>query len=202
MKTKTRSGVADGLGWPPVCALDGFGWHLIASPPSSPQVKISEKEKNLKDKMAWTRDQVHLLRRLTKEVTGRVRSLRFFENVRKLQMDPTDAVGKFGGKGKAHGLLSCCGHVGEYDAMFRAAAEQMCIKPGCKAPAHPSCVISVAELGNEVSSAKGASAQAGSTSYGVKLASIVRLVKSLPSEERVLIFVQFPDLLLKVADCL
>jgi hypothetical protein len=30
-------------------------------PPSSPQVKISEKEKNLKDKMAWTRDQVHLL---------------------------------------------------------------------------------------------------------------------------------------------
>ncbi|KOO31585.1 snf2 super family [Chrysochromulina tobinii] len=29
----------------------------------------------------------------------------------------------------------------------------MCIKPGCKAPAHPSCVISVAELGNEVADA-------------------------------------------------
>ena len=50
-------------------------------------MKLSDKEKTFKDKMAWTRDQVHLLRRLQKEVTGRVRSLRFFENVRKLQRE-------------------------------------------------------------------------------------------------------------------
>ena len=41
-----------------------------------PKVKIPAEEK-VSDKMCWTRDQVHLPRRLTKEVTGRVRSLRF-----------------------------------------------------------------------------------------------------------------------------
>ena len=47
MKTKTRSGVADGLGWPSVCALDGFGWHLIASPPFlSPGEDLREGEES------------------------------------------------------------------------------------------------------------------------------------------------------------
>lgn len=46
---------------------------------------MPDKEKSFKDKMAWVRDQVHLLRRLQKELTGRIRSLRFFEGVRNAQ---------------------------------------------------------------------------------------------------------------------
>eukprot|EP00965_Chrysotila_dentata_P055301 1835309-Pleurochrysis_carterae.AAC.3 len=50
------------------------------------KVGLPDNEKQFKDKMAWVRDQVHLLRRLQKEMTGRVRSLRFFEKVRELQV--------------------------------------------------------------------------------------------------------------------
>ena len=54
---------------------------------------MTQLEKGIKDQMAWTRDQVHLLRRLLKELTARVRSLRFFENVRLLQRDGEAARG-------------------------------------------------------------------------------------------------------------
>ena len=173
------------------------------------KVKLSEKEKTFKDKMAWTRDQVHLLRRLQKEVTGRVRSLRFFENVRRLQREGVSSLDEDAAaasssaapkkqkrEGSAtHALLSCCGHVGECEVVQRAASEQLChFHPQCKAPARPSCVIPVSELGAELSG--------GGGSTGVKLASLIGLVKRLPRDERVLVFVQFQDLLDKVAEAL
>ena len=189
--------------------------------PVDKKVKISDKEKNLKDQMAWTRDQVHLLRRLQKEVTGRVRSLRFFDNVRKLQngevggLEASSGAGAFKGASPGKrtnapaaptslGLLSCCGHVGEFEAVRRAAAEYTCHVDGCKAPARPSCVISVSELGVEgrAGAKEAGTSVGGSGSVGVKIASVIKLVKSIPTEERVLIFVQFPDLLAKVAEAL
>jgi len=93
-------------------------------------------------------------------------------------------------------LLSCCGHVGECGLVSRQASEQVCHEfPTCKAPARPSCVINVSELGTDTA--------AGSDgSVGVKLASVVNLVKRIPGDERILVFVQFPDLLEKVADAL
>ena len=181
---------------------------LIKEGKALPPVKvaISDKEKGFKDRMAWTRDQVHLLRRLQKEVTGRVRSLRFFENVRTLQREqqalreggggggggspskrsPGGASpakrakkGACGGGGEHLALLSCCGHIGELKAVRRAASEQVCVKAeqGCKAPARSACVIAVGELGAE-------SGGVGGT-YGAKLASIVGLVKRIPKDEKV-----------------
>lgn len=107
--------------------------------------------------MAWTRDQVHLLRRLQKEMTGRVRSLRFFENVRLLQRDGNAFTGASGSAPAPKGgpprnlaLLSCCGHVGEHALVCRSASDQVCHEaPDCKAAARSSCVISVSELGKE-----------------------------------------------------
>ena len=129
---------------------------------------------------------LHLLRRLQKEVTGRVRSLRFFENVRKLQREGGaasmgDATSTQRSLGKL-ALLSCCGHVGEADKVQRAASEQLCFEhPHCKAAARPSCVIPVGQLGME---------EPGGGAVGVKLAAVLGLVKRLPKDERVLIFVQ------------
>ena len=45
--------------------------------------------------------QVHLLRRLAKELTSRIRSLRFFENVRMLQRAQQE-----GGAGPSRGRIS------------------------------------------------------------------------------------------------
>ena len=170
-----------------------------------PKVKIPAEEKVFKDKMCWTRDQVHLLRRLTKEVTGRVRSLRFFENVRKLQQE--GGAADFVAEAMQHkstspkkvqvadpndlALLSCCGHVGEAKTVQRHAADQLCfLHPACKAPARPSCVIPVKDLGME-----GEDGSGGSGAYGVKLQAVIKLVKKLPKDERILIFIQFQDLL-------
>ena len=167
-------------------------------------------------RLAW---QVHRLRRLQKEVTGRVRSLRFFENVRKLQLEGEGALGGAGSPSRGGGgrggspmrdrvtaprqgsglaLLSCCGHVGECGLVTRAASEQLChMAPACKAPARPSCVVPVSELGTELSGGGG-----GSSGVGAKLTSVISLIKRIPRDERILVFVQFQDLLERVDEAL
>ena len=146
-----------------------------------------------------------MLRRLQKEVTGRVRALRFFDHVRKLQQgdgawegpsaggvnsSPSRQRVVAGKRPEQLCLLSCCGHVGETQRVQRAASEQLCFEhPACQAPARPSCVIPVAELGKEAG---------GGGAVGVKLAGVIGLVQRIPKSERVLVFVQFPDLLDKV----
>jgi SNF2 family DNA or RNA helicase len=163
------------------------------------KVKMPDAEKSFKDKMAWARDQVHLLRRLQKELTGRVRSLRFFESVRKAQRGMLEELVKTsynytpGQKSKDLALLSCCGHLGEINAVRKAANEQVCVMPTCRAVARPTCVVPLAELGSEE--------KEGST-VGAKLSSVVRLIKRIPADERVLVFVQFPELLQKCHDAL
>ena len=86
--------------------------------------------------------------------------------------------------------------------MQRKAEEQLCFEhPHCKAPARPSCVIPVAELGSEGGGVDGAAGGANSAT-GVKLSSVIGLIRRIPKDERVLVFVQFQDLLDKVAEAL
>ena len=99
-------------------------------------------EKQFKDKMAWARDQVHLLRRLQKELVGRVRSLRFFERVRMQQRG--ERIPVEGGKGGSNGdlaLLSCCGHAAPRKLLLEHAERQSCPAIGSKKtplqPPHP-----------------------------------------------------------------
>ena len=131
--------------------------------------------------MAWTRDQVHLLRRLQKEVTGRVRSLRFFENVRMLQRQQgggrADGAAAASAKspapllaGRPEGLeetpvaelalLSCCGHMGRLDEVVAKANEQECVAPGCKAAVRPGCCLPCRDLGQENEKDRGSSVRA------------------------------------------
>ena len=63
--------------------------------------------------------------------------------------------------------------------------------PGCKAPVRLHSVVPCAAFAAD----DGATVAAP---HGAKLAQIVDLVKSLPGDERVLVFVQFADLLAKV----
>lgn len=170
---------------------------LVKAGLARPKAKVAlpPEEKSFKDKMAWVRDQVHLLRRLQKELTGRVRSLRFFEAVRSVQSGG-ELPGKAAGlPADSLGLLSCCGHAGPLAEMLEAADRQECPHPRCKAAARPGCVVRVSELGREAKS------QAGGA-FGAKLSAVAALITRVPAGERVLVFVQFADLLVKVQEAL
>jgi len=121
---------------------------------------------------------------------------------------------------RSFGLLSCCGHVGPLQAVRAAAGEQRCLVESCKAPVRPSCVIDIRDLTGGSSSSSSIRDDrrpsddddhlssvrchnlTTSQSQGAKLGALVGLMGRIPAEERVLVFVQFGDLLAKVAEAL
>ena len=85
-------------------------------------------------------------------------------------------------------VLSCCGHQGCHECLVRSADLQECPVAGCAAPARPSSVVRCSELGVD------AAHEAGGK-YGTKLRRVVQTIKEAPAGDRILIFVQFPDLM-------
>ena len=183
----------------------------------------------------------------TRELVGRVRSLRFFRSVRDLQRLSADddvscaacaAALEKGASAKspkkrapapAHakklsGVLSTCGHVGCLSCLKRNANLQECGVPGCECPARFSSVIDAESLGSEkptadasrarlkspAKKAKGKAAVSATAqneplelgSHGSKMAHLVQRIRDTPPDERILVFVQFPDLMKQVADVL
>ena len=140
--------------------------------------------------------QMHELRALHKEHVGRRRSLRFFERVRDFQSaKPTDTLEAFTPQGLARvrvadaAVLSCCGHVGAVSWLHTLAERQECAAPACAAAVRDTSIVRAAELHGQSESVGG--------SFGCKLSAVVDKVLALPETERVLIFVQFPDLMAK-----
>ena len=210
-------GDADAVPLAQACVKEGMTLAVVAEKEFK---KMTLLEKGLKDQMAWTRDQVHLLRRLLKELTARVRSLRFFENVRLLQREGEKGQGAsssgaaikmlLAGRPAALAeapaselaLLSCCGHLGRLGAVVEAANQQECVHDGCKAAVRPTCCLPAAELGGMGGDDAKEGVIIGGRQQGAKLSAVVRLIKSTPGDERVLVFVQFMDLLVKVHEAL
>ena len=125
------------------------------------------------------------LRKLQKELVARHRSKRYFEAVRHFQINrPADAVNI--------SLLSCCGHQGPTEDVLAAARKSVCIAEGCSATVSQTHVVSATSLGVEATSGQ----------FGIKLEVLVDLVKSVPEEDRILVFVQFEELLDKVEEAL
>jgi len=145
------------------------------------------------------REHVHGLRRLQKELVGRVRSLRYFQRVRDLQQKDLEvecpACGNKSTDKASIALLSCCGHMGCKDCLMQHADQQECPTSGCNAPARLSSVVNASALGAEQS-------HEAAGEYGTKLAKVVEKIESLPEDDRILVFVQFPDLMQQVADAL
>jgi SNF2 family DNA or RNA helicase len=150
-------------------------------------VKLEEKTKEQKLEKAWAlRELTHNLRRLVKEFIGRYRSRRYFEAIRNIQTGQNDA------DPKTIGILSCCGHQGVYSEVVSRADDMLCVAPGCNAPVRPTHVVRADTLGNESDSGR----------FGAKLEVLVGLIKKVPKTERILVFVQFTDLLDKVFEAL
>jgi hypothetical protein len=139
------------------------------------------------------REHIHHLRRLQKEIVERVRSLRYFQAIRSLQND--NYVVKCCSNGQvvqreSSALLSCCGHQGHIDVLRQYAAQNACPSKGCQAPVRPTSIVLASNLGLKSTLSAG--------KHGTKLTKLCNVLASLPTDERVLVFVQFPDLMDKV----
>ena len=77
---------------------------------------------------------------------------------------------------------------GCHECLVRSADLQECPVAGCAAPARPSSVVRCSELSVD------AAHEAGGK-YGTKLRRVVQTVREAPDGDRILIFVQFPDLM-------
>ncbi|EJT96648.1 hypothetical protein DACRYDRAFT_119990 [Dacryopinax primogenitus] len=169
---------------------------------------------DIQEEIRWDlREQTHVLRRLEKELVGRVRSLRYFANIRDLQT--LDNEHRKAGMTEVVcpncpyttgplplsnlSILSSCGHMACHKCVREHAVREECVyrQEGCRAQARELNIVHADTLGmDETHDRK-------TKHYGIKLEKIVQLIKhQIPQDERVLVFVQFPDLTEKVAAAL
>ncbi|KAI6041310.1 hypothetical protein EDC04DRAFT_2867311 [Pisolithus marmoratus] len=163
---------------------------------------------SVKDLIWEHREHTHNIRKLTKELVGRVRSLRYFTVVRDLQRQ-RDTPPKVSCPGCKRdevpmdevAVLSSCGHMGCMTCVRRSADREECVYATtgmCKAAARVLNIVKGETLGVDDEARDGRGRH-----YGRKLEMVIDLIKNkIPKAERVLIFVQFPDLMMKVANAL
>lgn len=127
------------------------------------------------------REKTHRLRRLEKELVGRVRSLRYFEGVRDLQKSkgilPMDACPVCSNKINSLSdisILSSCGHMGCHSCLSEAAGDETCPIKGCRVAAVASSVISATTLGEEDTD------RAVGRHFGIKLEEVMKLIEYIP----------------------
>jgi len=138
----------------------------------------------LGDAMAWGRDKVHALRRVQKEIVGRVRSLRYFEAVHRATAGAPWPVG--------HAVLATCGHTAPLEDLQRCAVHGApCPHPGCDVTARAAAVVALDPF--RLGARPGATAP-GPVAHGVKLSALCALLDALPEGEGAVVLVQFADL--------
>ncbi|KAJ3149706.1 hypothetical protein HDU86_006883 [Geranomyces michiganensis] len=171
------------------------------------QEEVSVKKTVMDDDVWALREMIPTLRTCMKELVGRVRSLRYFDLVRKLQQanrdgavptprfcrtcpDPTVPI-----PADKVAVFSCCGHIGCEPCLIEAAYQQQCTEPGCEAPVRVTSITKATVIGAEDESEE-------LNKFGKKLTALVDLIKSLPEEDNMLVFVQFDDLMTRVTEAL
>jgi hypothetical protein len=158
--------------------LDNAGVGVVKAKP--------KKEESLTEKIkaaAWEhREKTHELRRLTKELVGRVRSLRYFTVVRDLQKQREEPpVLSCPGCGQKNvpieeaAVLSSCGHTGCLSCVKSCADKEECVyaaSGACKSAARVLNVVRAETLGvdDEARDGKG-------RHFGMKLEKVVNLIK-------------------------
>ncbi|KAG6381702.1 hypothetical protein JVT61DRAFT_303 [Boletus reticuloceps] len=174
--------------------------------------KAKGKDENLSNNtrdLIWDhREKTHNIRKLTKELVGRVRSLRYFTVVRDLQKQretppkiPCPGCGRDAVPMDEVAVLSSCGHTGCMTCVRQSADREECVYAAsgkCKAAARVLNIVKGETLGvdDEARDRRG-------KHFGKKLEMVIDLIKNMiPKQERVLIFVQFQDLMAKVAHAL
>ncbi|EJD41795.1 hypothetical protein AURDEDRAFT_105919 [Auricularia subglabra TFB-10046 SS5] len=168
--------------------------------------KAKKQGSSTQDDLIWElREHTHNMRRVIKELTGRVRSHRYFKAVRDVQGAGDALSVECPGCGANNlgpsdvSLLSSCGHMGCRKCVRELADKEECVhfaSGKCKDSARASNIVPADTLGMDDSVHQG-------KHFGRKLEMIVDHIENvIPKKERILIFVQFPDLTKKVAAAL
>lgn len=142
----------------------------------------------------YEKDQIYQIRQATagrnglatlcKELSGRYQSRRFFEAIRNLQSGGDECADQ--------AILSYCGHQGPVDLVVSEAQAHRCVEPKCHAAIRPHHVVLPTDLG----------VSARNTEFGAKLEKLVEIIDSIPEDDRILIFCQFPELFTQVQETL
>lgn len=142
----------------------------------------SQLSQKTKDSIWELREKTHVLRRITKELVGRVRSLRYFTVVRDLQKhleSPFDV--SCPGCNREHipieevAVLSSCGHTGCLNDVTACADREECVyaaSGSCKAAARVLNVVKGDTLGVD-----DAQRNSSGRHFGMKLEMMINLVK-------------------------
>lgn len=135
----------------------------------------------LKAKIWEHREQAHEIRRITKELVGRVRSLRYFTVVRDLQKQkqeaevPCPSCGRDQIPAEEIAVLSSCGHMGCLECVTRCAEREECVYAAggtCKAAARVLNIVRGETLGVDDEEKDG-----NGKHFGRKLEMVMKLIK-------------------------
>lgn len=157
----------------------GVGEHRPSN--SGRKMKDSERKETI-----WQhREQTHMIRRLTKELVGRVRSLRYFTIVRDLQKQQSEPpvvscpeCGRERVPLEEIAVLSSCGHAGCYNDLKVAAESETCVyaRSGrCKAAARVLNIVKGDTLGVDDYERDGKGKH-----FGMKLEKVIHLITYVP----------------------
>lgn len=139
------------------------------------------------------------LRKLAMELASRTRSLRFARNayaIYKWHNNPNEpltcmACNKIIVDGDKIYINIGCGHL-TCEECIRKDVDAICAVHGCRGQSEAFCLRKAADfVSNE---------QTGN--YGSKVGHIIALINSIPEDEQVLLFVQFEEVMLKIASAL
>lgn len=151
--------------------------------PLKGKVKVNGKDKSqdIADLIWEHREHAHDLRKLTKELVGRVRSLRYFTVVRDLQKQEQHLIVHCPSCGKTSlpiadiGVLSSCGHMGCLSCVIACAEKEECVynaSGDCMAAARVLNVVKAETLGVDDAIRDG-----NGKHFGRKLEQVVELIK-------------------------
>lgn len=181
------------------------------------QDKLISKQPDWADvKRRLFKDKSHMLKRIEKELVGRVKSLRFFEVVRDVQRlnsttirledkprltfhcpGPNCRHRRSDGERIALDLkdvcvCSTCGHVGCHGCLKEFAKDQRCPEPGCLSPSILNVIVKSTSLGEEEDIKN---EMVAGKHWGTKIEQICQLIQNeIPEDEKIILFCQFKDL--------